>query len=123
MTLPVWTPEEQARHRDDLEAALDGLASGDATWRELAGQVLGEMPTPRVDRPRSPRSPEARARRQARSAVCAACQDRRHGPDCAIATIAGGHLVRCRCTCRAVLGLTAFLDATAPEVADFEGIA
>ena len=118
-----WTPAEQRAHRAALEAALDGPGPGDAAWRALAAQVLGHTSTPRVDRHRAPRSAKAKARRKLGSVVCAACRDRRHGPDCAIATHAGGAFLPCACTCRAVLGLTAFLDATAPEVADFEEVA
>ncbi len=119
-SLRPWTPAEQACHRADLEAALDGPGLGDAAWRALAAQVLGHAPTPRVDRPRAPRSDQAKARRKRGATVCTACRARRHGPDCAIATHADGAFLRCGCGCRAVLGLTAFLDATAPEVADFE---
>jgi len=49
---------------------------------------------------------------------CAACQGKRHGSSCAGWSVADGVLVRCECRCRVGLGLTAFLDATAPEVAD-----
>lgn len=118
MTLRPWFPTEQQAHRAALEAALDGPGPGDAAWKALAGQVLGHAPTPRVDRPRAPRSDQAKARRKREPMVCAACRARRHGPDCAIATHANGAFLRCACTCRATLGLTAFLDATAPEVAD-----
>jgi len=128
MTLPAWTPAEQRAHRATLETALDGPGPGDDAWRALAIQVLGHAPTPRVDRPRPPRTEQAKARRKLGSAVCAACPTRpppsspcgacttrQHGDACA-----GGS---CPCRCRAGLGLTAFLDATAPEVADLEGVA
>jgi len=123
VTLRPWFPQEQQAHRATLEDALDGPGPGDTTWQALASQVLGHAPTPRVDRPRPPRTEQAKARRKGGPTVCAACRGRRHGPDCAIATHADGAFLRCACTCRTVLGLTAFTDATAPEVADMEGVA
>jgi len=125
VTLRPWFPAEQQAHRAELEAALDGPGPGDGAWAELAGELLGHVPTPRVDRPRAPRTEQAKARRKLAPTVCAACRTRpqptppcgacatrQHGDACA-----GG---ACPCRCRAGLGLTAFLDATAPEVADFE---
>jgi len=69
--LEPWTLAEQQTHRAALEAALDGPEPGDDTWRALAAQVLGQAPTPRVDRPRAARTEQAKARRKRGSALVA----------------------------------------------------
>lgn len=123
MTLHDWTPAEQDRHAADLEDAADPVK-----WCPTCEhtKALTDFPIDRRRgdgrrwqcRPCGNAADRARAakRRQAKMGPqpCANCKARRHGRWCT-ASLWGPP---CPCRCRAGLGLTEFLDATAPEIAD-----
>jgi hypothetical protein len=101
------TPE-QARHRADLLAALDGPDPADPTWPQITAQLLGDERLPRVERPRW---------RQVKAAEgdhdplgCPPCRTRRH----VLACEGNG----CPCRCRTFLDFGGRLDPTAPDNGD-----